>query len=229
MPVALEDLRGNVCRGNAQALAHIVLDERGNVGEITHGTAHFAGLDPLAGVLEALDVPFHLLMPQGPFQAEGGNVGMDAVRAADTGRVLEFKGAALQDFLEGLEVLEEDLVSLLEEVAVGGVHDVGGGEPVMDPLALGTEAFADGAGEGHHVVAGDFFDFLDTVHIKGGCGADLFNVLLRDDAQFAPGFAGEDFDFEVRLELVLLGPDVPPSGMCRCSFQCGRPGPDPPP
>ena len=144
-----------------------------------------------------------------PFQAEGGDVGVDAVGAADAGRVLEFEGAALEDLLEGLEVLEEDFIGLLEEVAVGGVHDVGGGEPVMDPLALGAEAFADGAGEGHHVVAGDFFDFLDAVHVEGGRGADLFDVFLRDDAQFAPGFAGEDFDFEVRLELVLLGPDVP--------------------
>ena len=79
----------------------------------------------------------------------------------------------------------------------------------MDPLALGTEAFADGAGEGHHIVAGDFFDFLDAVHVEGGRRADLVDVFLRDDAQFAPGFAGEDFDLEIGAELVLLGPDVP--------------------
>ena len=79
----------------------------------------------------------------------------------------------------------------------------------MDPLALGAEAFADGAGEGHDIVAGDFFDFLDTVHVEGGRRADLVYVFLRDDAQLASCFAGEDFDFEVRLELVLFGPDVP--------------------
>ena len=79
----------------------------------------------------------------------------------------------------------------------------------MDPLAFGTKAFTDGAGKGDDVMAGDFFDFLDAVHVEGGRGADLFDVLLRYDAQFAPGFAGEDFDLEVRAELVLFGPDVP--------------------
>ena len=132
---------------------------------------------------------------------------MDAMGAADTGCVFEFQGAALQHLLESLEVLEEDFVGLLEEVAVGGVDDIGGGEPVVNPLALGTEAFTDGAGKCNYVMAGDFFDLLDAVHVEGGRGADFLDVLLRDDAQFAPGFAGEDFDFEVRLELVLLGPD----------------------
>ena len=134
---------------------------------------------------------------------------MDAVGAADAGGLLEFERAALQDGEELLEVLLQDGVRLPEQVTIGSVHDVGGGESVMDPFALGAEALADGPGEGDHVVTGDLLDLLDAVHAEGGGGADLVHVLPGDDAKLAPGFTGKDFDFEVGSELVLFGPDVP--------------------
>ena len=131
------------------------------------------------------------------------------MRTPDAGRVLEFEGAALQDFQEFLQVLLQDGVGLLDEVSVGRIHDVGGGEAVVDPLALRTEAFADGPGEGDDIMPGNLLDLLDAGDVEPGGGADLVHVLAGDDAEFAPGFAGEDFHLEVRLELVLLGPDVP--------------------
>ena len=134
---------------------------------------------------------------------------MDAVGAADAGGVLELEGAALQDGEEFLHILAQDGVGLLDQVTVGRIHHVGGGQAVVDPFALGAERFADGAGECHDVVAGAFFNLLDAGDVELRGGADLRDVFRGDDAQLAPGFAGEDFDFEVGAELVFFGPDIP--------------------
>ena len=204
-----QDLRGDVGGMGAELLADIVLDERGDVGEVAHGAAHLAGLDAGGSVLEALDVALHLLIPERPLEAEARDVGVDAVRAADAGGVLELEGPLLQDREELLQVLQEDGVGLLDQVAVGRVHHIRGGQAVVDPLALVTEALADGAREGDDVVAGLLLDLLDALDFEFRVGADLLHVLGRDDAQLAPGLAGEDLHLEVGVELVLFGPDVP--------------------
>ena len=117
--------------------------------------------------------------------------------------------AAAQHLQERFQVFPEDGVGLLEKIAVGGVHHVGGGETVMDPFALLAEALGDGAREGHHVVAGLLLDLLDALHFETGIGADLLHILRRDDAQLAPGGTGQDLHLQVGVELVLFGPDVP--------------------
>ena len=134
---------------------------------------------------------------------------MDAVRTADAGGGFKFYRARAKHFLEFLQVFQEDDVGLLEEISVGGIHHIGGGETVVDPFPLFSQAFADGPGEGHHVVAGLLFDLPDAGHFEAGVGPDLLHILGRDHSQLAPGFAGEGFHFQVRSELVFFGPDVP--------------------
>ena len=49
-----------------------------------------------AAAIEALDVAPRFRVPVGQLEAEGDGLGVDAVRAADHGRVLELQGAPLQ-------------------------------------------------------------------------------------------------------------------------------------
>ena len=189
MPVALKHLGGDICTLNSQFSAHVVLDEGRDVGEIAHSSAHLTCLDVCRSSLETANVAFHLLVPQGPLETEAGDVGVDAVGAADTGSGLELQGACAEHFHEVLHILEEDCVGLLEKVTVGGVHYIGGGEAVVHPFALLSEALAHGTGESHHVVAGLLFDFANAGNLEAGVRADLFNVRRRNDSQFAPCFA----------------------------------------
>ena len=209
MAVALQDLRGDVGGSDAEPLAHVVLDEGRDVGEVAHGAAHLARLDAPGGIAEPVQVALHFLVPEGPFEAEAGDVGVDAVRAADAGRVLELQGALLQHGQQVLQVLLQNGVRLAEQVAVGRIDHVRGREAVVDPLALRAEALADGAREGHHVVTGLLLDLGDAPHVELRAGADLLHVFGRDDAQPAPGLAGKDLDLQVGPELVFFGPDVP--------------------
>ena len=209
VPVPLQYLRGNAGRFDAQFPAHVILNERRDVGKIAHGAAHLAGLDTGGGRLEAGEVPLHLLIPERPFEAEAGNVGVDAVRAADARGFLELQGAAAQHLQKFFQVLQKDGVGLLEQITVGGVYHISRGETVVHPFALRTQAFAHGTGEGHHFVAGLLLNFADTGHIKAGRCPDLVYIFGGNHAQLAPGFTGEDFHLQVGAELVFLGPYVP--------------------
>ena len=57
---------------------------------------------------EAGDVALRFRIPVGQLEAESDGLGVDAVRAADHGRVLELPRAALEDFGEPLQVLRDD-------------------------------------------------------------------------------------------------------------------------
>ena len=78
----------------------------------------------------------------------------------------------------------------------------------MHPFALLTEAFADGAREGHDVVAGLFLDLFDAGNAECGVGIQFLDIFGRHNAQFAPCLGGEQLDLEVGLEFGLLGPDI---------------------
>ena len=208
MPVPLEHLGRDVGGMYAELLAHIVLDERGDVGEVAHGAAHLAGLDSCGSILEAVDVALHLLVPQGPLEAERGDVCVDSVGPADAGSGLELEGALPEHRLELLEVLEQYGVGLLEQVAVGRVHDIGGGESVVHPFLLLVEALAHGTGECHDVVAGLLLYLLDALDLEAGVGAYLLHIFLGHDTEPAPGLGREGLHLEIGAELVLFGPDV---------------------
>ena len=188
-------------------LAHVILYKRWGIGEVAYGTADFTAFHICGGHLETLDVATHLFEPERPLQPEGGDVGVHAVRTSDTRRVFELVGTLLQDVGEALEVLAQDVVGLFDEVAVGGIDHISGGETVVHPFLFIAEAFADGAGEGHDIVAGLLLDFVYALHIEGGLRAQFFNVFSRNHAEFAPRGGGFDFHFQIGAEFVFFRPD----------------------
>ena len=205
--VALQHLRGDTGGMDAELLADVVLHERWGVGEVAYSAADLAALHIGGGHLETLDVAAHLLEPQCPLQSEGGDVGVYAVRAPDARRVLELVSAFLENLDEPLEILAQYVVGLLDEVSVGGIDHIGGGEPVVYPLLLVAETLAHGAGERHDVVAGLLLDFVYALHVESRLRAQFLNVFSRNHAELAPRGGGFDFHFQIGTEFVFLSPD----------------------
>ena len=67
------------------------------VAEGADGAGELADAQVFGGGVEAGEVALHLGVPVEQLEAEGGGLGVDAVGAADDGRVLELDGAALED------------------------------------------------------------------------------------------------------------------------------------
>ena len=68
----------------------------------------FADAHVLGGLPEALDIPLRLGIPVSQLEAERNWLGVNAVGAADHGRVFELPGSALQDFRKPLEIGGDD-------------------------------------------------------------------------------------------------------------------------
>ena len=98
--VALDYLRGDRRGGQAEALADFLLDLRAEVRARADGAGNFSHGHLARGGVEARGVAPIFRVPVRNFQAEGDRLGMDAVRAADFGRVLEFPGALFEHFAE---------------------------------------------------------------------------------------------------------------------------------
>ena len=192
MAVAPKHLRGDMRRLNTKVLAYIGLDSRRDVRVVAHRARQFASLHAARRHLKALHIAFHLFVPQCPFQSEGGYIGVHAVGAPDDGGVLELIGATLEHLQETLQVFAQNLVGLLQEVAVGGIHHIGRGQPVVHPLALFAQRLAHRAGECHHIVAGDLLYLVDTVHIKCGFLAQQAHILGRDNPQRGPRLGSQN-------------------------------------
>ena len=71
------------------------------VGEGADGAGELSDPHVFGGRDEARDVALRLRVPVGDFEAEGDGLGVDAVSAADHGRVFEFPGAALRGLRKG--------------------------------------------------------------------------------------------------------------------------------
>ena len=206
MAVALDHLGADVGACDSELFAYEVLHEWRDVGEIAHYPADLAYLYAFGGLLEAGEVALHLSSPKHPFQPERCDVGMDAVGAAYAGLLFVFLCLLAEHLDIFLYVFEKNFVGLLEEVAVGGVYNVGGGQPVVHPLALVAKRFADRARECHHVVACLKLYLLNAVDVEGGFLVELLDVLAGHDAEFTPGFGCEKLYLKICAELVFLSP-----------------------
>ena len=94
--VALDDLRGHGRGLEAEARADAFFVLRLQVAEGAHSAGELAHAHVLGCGVEARQIALHFGVPVEQLEAEGGRLGVDAVGAADGGRVLELDGAALE-------------------------------------------------------------------------------------------------------------------------------------
>ena len=208
MAVALNDLAGDGGGFESEAGADFFFELGGEVGEDADGAGEFSDAHVFGGGAKAGDVALGFRVLVGEFESEGDGLGVDAVSAADLGRVFEFPGAAGEDCGEFLQVLFYDLGGLFDQEGLGGIDDVVGGESVVEPAGFGADEFGDGGGEGDDVVADFGFDFVDALDFEVGALADGFGGGLGDESGGGEGFGGGDFDGEPGAEAVFVAPDA---------------------
>ena len=92
--------------------------------------------------------------PAGELPAERRRLGVDPVRAADADRVTMLLGARDDQPERAVDPGEDEPARILDLQRERRVDDVGGGQPVVHPAALGAELLGDGVDERREVVVG---------------------------------------------------------------------------
>ena len=123
--ISLNDLGRNVHGLEAERGADGFFVLRLEVTKGADGAGEFADTEVLGCGVEAAEVALDLRIPEQEFEAEGGGFGVDAVGAADAGRVLELNRSALQDFSKMHDSGANYVIGLEELERLCGVHNVG--------------------------------------------------------------------------------------------------------
>ena len=207
--VALDDLRREAHRREAERLADHFLDFRIDVRVRADGAGELADGDRLFRVLEAVDVALDLGAPEEELQAKRHRLGMDAMRAANARRVLELDGAAAQHFEERFHVLDEDIARVAHHHAIRRVLDIARREAFVDVLRVVADVLGDIREERDDVVMRDRFDLVDAVNFERRLGADVLRGLLRDLPELRHRIAGGHLDVQDLLPFILDGPEMP--------------------
>ena len=208
MAVTLDDLRSEAHRRQAELLADHLLDLRVDVRVRADSARELADRDDLLGMLHALNVALNFSAPEQELEAERHRLCMDAMRAADARRMLEFLRAAAQDLAELLEVIEDDRAGIAHHHAVCRVLDIRRRQALVDVFGVITNILGDVRQERDDVVVRDRLDLMDAVDIEFCFRANVLGSLFRDLSEFGHGIAGSHLDIQDLLPLVLDRPEM---------------------
>ena len=103
------DHLGGRNRRQAESAAHVLLDRRVDVGIGADGSRKLANSDRLSCAAQPRPVAVSLQAGQGELGAEGGRLGVHAVRPADGGHRRELVGPALRDRHQAVDRVEKDV------------------------------------------------------------------------------------------------------------------------
>src|ERR1041385_9004177 len=107
MKVALENLRRDRRRFQTELFADIPFDEWIEMLIGADRAGNLSDRDCGERMTEPADIAARFIIPECEFQPECRRLGMEPVRPADHERVLEFPGAAGQNRLECLQILQQ--------------------------------------------------------------------------------------------------------------------------
>ena len=113
------------------------------------------------------------------FQAEGGRLGMDAVRAADGRRQLVLEGAALQRREQRVDVGDQEVARPLQLHGEAGVEHVGARSCPDGRSAHRADELGEMGQKGDDVVLGDALDLVDARDVELRVAALLPDRLAR--------------------------------------------------
>ena len=139
--VTLHDLGGVRVHGQAQTGQGLFLQFGRKEGVGAHGAGDLAHAHALDTGLDALQMALELGVEAGHLEAEAGGFGMDAVGAAHAEHALVLAGQGFQRSQHLFDVFHDELAGLHEQIAVGGVHDVGRRTAQMDVAGVGAHLF----------------------------------------------------------------------------------------
>ena len=178
-----------------------------------HGAAELADTHVLGCRVETGQVALHLRVPIQQLQAKGRRFRMNSVGAADGGRVLELDGAALEHGEQGSEARLNQRGSLRNLQRLRRIHDVIGGEPIVQPAGLGVESLSfkglgDSCGESDHVVLHLRLDLLNARDCEGSLGRNSVGGGSGNHAVLSQHGAGRRLHLEPAAVFILFSPDA---------------------
>ena len=131
------------------------------MGEGPHRPGNFPNGNGLPGLFQPALITLALVKPDGQFQTEGDGLGMDPVGTADHHRFFMAEGLFPDRFLQGLQVVQQNIGGFFQQDGHGGVQHIGRGQSQMDVPTGRAHVFSHIGQEGDHVVLGDLFQFID--------------------------------------------------------------------
>ena len=181
MPVARDDLRRDRLRLEGEPLARDPLELRVGDRVRPDRARQLSVAHRLERAAQALATALELEHPAGELEPEGRRLRVDAVRAPDAERLPMLLGPGHDRCLSSCNALEQEHAGVAELKREPGVHDVGGGEPVVQPAPLLAEPLLDGAfGRISDVIAGtDSALYLCTSNVGTATASADDDRLLR--------------------------------------------------
>ena len=184
------------------------------MGTISDCTRKLANAHLFGSSSKAFQVTIHFVVEICEYQSEGDRFGMDAMRPADHGSVLEFQGPAAEYFMQTMEIVAENGGSFFDLQSLGSIDDVVRGQAVVQPASFGANFFGDGGGKRDYIMADFCLDFVNPLQVEIGFAADCLGSSFGDKSGIGESLGGSQFDFQPFPELVLVGPDSSHFGTC---------------
>ena len=144
-------------------------------------------------------------------EAEGGRLGVNAMRAADRRRIFVLQRAALYRGEQSVDIGDQQIGGARQLHGEAGVEHVGAGHALMHEARIRADEFAEMGQEGDDVMLGHALDLVDARDVEGdeiGLVPDRLGALLGDDADLGERVAGIGLDLEPDAKARLRLPDL---------------------
>ena len=204
VPVALENLSGNIYRLESELPADICFDLRREMRVSADGTRDFSDRHDFASAFKSRQRPTKLVIHQRHFQTERRRLGVNAMRAPHARCKFKFLRFARDDLPERFYIGDENLHCLHHLVRQRCVADIRRRQTFVNVPGGRADMFGDAGQECDDIVVGGLLDFVDALHGKLCFPFDEREVARRN----LPGFAGEDFDLEPNPKFVFVRPNL---------------------
>ena len=178
------------------------------VGEGAHRSGKFSHPHVFGGAAKARDIALGLGVPVGQLETKRDGLGVNAVGAADHGRVFEFPGAAFQHSGKLFQIGGDNRGGLLDEQGLRSIDHVVRSQAIVKPAGVRSNDLGHGGSERDDIVADFSFDFGNPVEIEVSPLADGAGSILGHHAGFGQSFRGGDFNRQPGAEAILVAPDA---------------------
>ena len=210
--IALHDLGRSRLEADAEPRAHGLLHGGIEVREGADGARDLADRGLVDRAREPLAVAAQRLVQHQQLQAEGRRLGVDAVRAADAGRVRCSRARAAQRGERAIAAGEQQVARGADLQRERGVEHVARRHPVVDEARVGTDVLGDAGEERDHVVLHLALDLGDARGVEAGARADRCERRGGNHAAFGEHFADGELDAQPEAVARLVGPERPHLG-----------------
>ncbi len=205
--VARHDLGRDRLRTKAEPPQDGGLDRGLDVGEGADGARELAVGDRGPRHAEPAPAARQLGVPARALEAEGDDLGVDAVRAPDHGRAPMAERLAADCGAQAVEADEQEIRRVAQLEGEGRVHHVRGGEPQVEEAPLVAHLLGERRHERDHVVLHLGLDRLHARDVDAHLGPQRARGLDRYLAPLGEHVDQRQLDLEPAREAGLLGPE----------------------